>query len=150
MTTIALLIATVYWVTAPSANCSWYSVPPEGGLTASGAMYYPGDLICASPGLPLGTILRLYNPTNGIWLDVRCIDRGPFKTDSDGYATYPLEPHPTRQFDLSTAAFDSLGNLDDGVMTLRYRILRRDVEGLVYNLGEFDEAACYREDLSHW
>ena len=134
MTTLALIIATVYWITAPTAVCSWYGESWNGNLTASGTVYDCSQISCAHKTLPLGTVIRFYNGAE--WLDCRVEDRGPYVTGRD--------------FDLSTAAFDSLADLDDGVVTLRYRILYRDTQDLLYNLGEFDEGACERERLDRW
>ena len=147
--TIGLIIAAVYWNVAPQAVCSHYGHPFHGELTASGVVYDMYAMTGAHPTLPLGSIVRFYNTETGVYLDCWIIDRGPYATDSDGYAKFPLEPHPTRQFDLSIACFDSLGTLDDGLITLSYRILRRDTRGLRWNLGGCEES-CYYERLDRW
>ena len=131
---IGTLIACLYWNTAPQAVCSWYGQSWNGNLTASGVVYDCMQISVAHKTLPLGTIVRFWNGVT--WLDCRVEDRGPYV---DG-----------RDFDLSEAAADSLGDLDDGVFNLRYRIIGRDTQGLSYNLGENDEAACERERLDRW
>jgi rare lipoprotein A len=135
MLTLILTIARLYMLAAPAAVCSWYGEAWNGNITASGTVYNCSLISCAHRTLPLGTVVRFWN-SSGDWLTCRVEDRGPYVAGRD--------------FDLSTAAFDSLADLDAGTVTLRYRIIGRDVEGLVYNLGEFDSAACERERLDRW
>lgn len=132
---IGLLIACMYWLTAPSAVCSWYGESWNGNLTASGVVYDCTEISCAHKTFPLGTVVRFYNVETGVYLDARILDRGPYIAGRD--------------FDLSTAAFDSLADLDVGVLTLRYRILSRDITGLRYNLNGCEES-CYYERLDRW
>lgn len=150
--TLAVIIARLYFLTAPSCTASWYGIEFQGNETASGLIYDMFELTCAHPTLPLGTIIRFWNEETGVWLTCRVTDRGPFAVNQNGYAVYPLRPHPTRDFDLSMMAFCELSgdNLEAGVMDLRYRIISCDTRGLLYNLGEFDESACERERLDRW
>lgn len=129
---IAWLITRMYALTAPSCVASWYGIEFQGNETASGLTYDMNTMVCASPTLPMGTILRLWNDS-GEWITVRVVDAGPFATDSNGYAVWPLSPHPTRSLDLSRTAFDSLADLDDGLVTLRFRILGVDQTDMIYN-----------------
>ena len=86
--------------------------------------------------LPLGSICDFRNPENGARGILRVIDTGPWAVDSLGNVIKPLRPHPTRDFDLSKAAFELLsgGDLERGVMSLEFRVIGRDVSGLKYNL----------------
>lgn len=146
---LGILIARLYFLTAPACVCSHYGELFHGRVTASGAIFDMNELTCAHPTLPLGSIILFYNPENGVWLRCRVTDRGPFAVNRNGYASYPLCAHPIRQFDLSRAAFDSLsgGDLDKGIIDLRYRIVGRDIQGLSYNLDLPDESASERERL---
>jgi len=138
---LGILITRLYILSAPECTASWYGEPFHGELTTSGVIYDMYAMTGASPTLPMGTVVRFWNGS-GDWVDVWIIDGGPWETDSLGYAEYPLRPHPTRQFDLSKAAADSLGNLDDGLYNLRYRIIMRDITGLQYNLHIDPERLC--------
>ena len=106
-----------------TTKVSWYGKRFEGKKTASGEIFYKDSLTCASPTLPFGTLIEVINPNNGASVVVRVNDRGPYKVNSEGKAIFPLQPHPYRDFDLSRAAFDSIGNLDKGILKVQYRIL---------------------------
>ena len=157
-TTIAIIIARLYVLTAPTANCSWFGGPLENpepgnfhlGETASGQIFNKYTWTCASPYMSLGTLLWCYSEETGIWLIIKVVDRGPYKVDAKGNAIFPLEPHPTRQLDLSTLSFFVLsgGDLDRGLQHIRYRVIGRDVTGMPYpgpNSG-----TCDREMYEGW
>lgn len=99
--------------------CSFYSDYFHGRTTASGRIFYQTDLVAASPVLPLGSVVTLsYKSTQvRVWI----IDRGPYATDSQGRAVFPLRPHPSRHLDLSRTAFSILfsGNLTRGTGNAR-------------------------------
>ena len=132
--TIAIIIFRIFMTTAPEANCSWFGDYFHGKGTASGMIFDELTWTCASPHLPLGTLLWCYSEKTGLWFVLRVVDRGPYKVDAKGNAIFPLEPHPTRQLDLSKLAFFALsgGDLDRGTMRIRYRIIGRDVTGMRY------------------
>ncbi len=127
---IAWLISQLFVLTGKPCVASWYGESWNGRLTASGTVYDCSEFTCAHKTLPLGTVIRFWNP-QGVWLDSRITDRGPYVRGRD--------------FDLSTTCFDSLGNLNEGVIQLQYRIIGRDITGLHYNLNLPDEASCERE-----
>ncbi|MEO3813579.1 septal ring lytic transglycosylase RlpA family protein [Sphaerisporangium sp. B11E5] len=91
-----------------SCGASFYD---EGQMTASGEPFNPGALTAAHKSLPMGSIVRVVNPGNGKSVKVRINDRGPFIAG--------------RCLDLSRAAFDAIGSLSTGAMTVRYQVLAR-------------------------
>ena len=93
-------------------TCSWYGPGFEGRPTASGEIYDQTKLTAAHTTLPFGTELVLVRDTKRV--TVRITDRGPycFEALEEGY----LAPHPTRQLDLSRAAFAELAPLTEGII----------------------------------
>jgi len=158
-TTIAIIIFRIFVITAPDANCSWFGGPLEDpskgcfhlGETASGQIFNKYTWTCASPYMPLGTLLWVYSEETGIYLVIKVVDRGPYKVDAKGNAIFPLEPHPTRQLDLSTLAFFWLsgGDLDRGIQHIRYRVVGRNITDMPYP-GIVDPGACERERADKW
>ena len=57
---------------------SWYGIDHQGKPTASGEAFDRNELTAAHRSLPLGTLLRVTNPSNGKQVVVRVNDRGPF------------------------------------------------------------------------
>lgn len=57
---------------------SWYDSDPEGPLTANGERFDPDLLTAAHKSLTFGTIVRVHDRTNGMSVDVRINDRGPY------------------------------------------------------------------------
>jgi len=77
------------------------------------------SISCAHKTLPMGTIVEIYYEGRTIQAIVN--DRGPY---IDG-----------RELDLSVAAFRELAPLDDGVITIDYRVVGREVrDTMLYNL----------------
>ena len=142
LTTIAIIIFRIFVATAPEANCSWYGGPLEDpspgnfhlGETTSGLIFNKYEWTCASAVLPMGSLLWCYNEETGICCFLRVTDGGPYAVDIKGNAKFPLEPHPYRQLDLGTLPFFFLsgGDLDRGVMTIRYRVVGRNITGMPY------------------
>jgi rare lipoprotein A len=83
----------------------------EGQMTASGERFNPNALTAAHKTLRMGTKVRVTNPHNGKSVIVRINDRGPYISG--------------RCLDLSRAAFDAIGSLSAGTMTVKYAILAR-------------------------
>jgi rare lipoprotein A len=102
---------------------SYYGERWNGRTTANMEIYDCNLLTCASPFLPFNTIVEITNLKNNKKVVVRVNDRGPYKMDSKGRALRPLIPHPKRVFDLSKAAFDSIGNLESGLLKVKYKII---------------------------
>jgi rare lipoprotein A len=88
---------------------SWYGNGFHGELTASGKIFNQNKLTAAHKKLPFGTRVEITNLRNNKTVTVKIIDRGPFIK--------------SRDFDLSRAAFDSIADLDKGVIKVKYQIL---------------------------
>ncbi|MET9342593.1 septal ring lytic transglycosylase RlpA family protein [Nonomuraea sp. NPDC003804] len=93
-----------------SGRCgaSFYDEPQ---MTASGERFNPSAMTAAHKSLPLGSKVRVINPSNGKDIVVRINDRGPYTGG--------------RCLDLSEAAFSAIGNTGSGVMTVKYQVLAR-------------------------
>lgn len=88
---------------------SYYGNALAGARTASGETYQPDELIAAHKTLPFGTIVRVTNPDDGAWVEVRIIDRGPYV---DG-----------RIIDLSTSAFEAIKALSAGLAQVEMEVI---------------------------
>lgn len=71
-----------------SAVASWYGPKFQGRTTASGAVFDMYKATVASPNLPLGSLLRLYNPKTHASQVVRVNDRGPYVKGRDLDVSY--------------------------------------------------------------
>ena len=60
---------------------SWYGVPYHGRPAADGEIYDMETLVAAHRTMPFNTWLKVTNLTNGLSVNVRVIDRGPFVGD---------------------------------------------------------------------
>lgn len=89
---------------------SYYADKFNGRGTASGEVFDNSQLTAAHISLPFGTMLRVTNLANGLSVDVRVNDRGPYG--------------PGRVVDLSTAAFESIGSLGSGLLNVRVEVLQ--------------------------
>ena len=120
MTTLPLCLALL----APpqSLTCSYYGPGFHGRPTASGVPYDMHALTAASPDLPFGSVLLLERDGRAVVVEVQ--DRGPFAVDSTGAAVWPLQPHPTRQLDISAGAMKAIGGISAGVVQVRAWRLR--------------------------
>jgi rare lipoprotein A len=85
-----------------TGRASWYDLSTK---TASGEDMDGDQLTAAHPTLPLGARVRVENLDNGRAVVVRINDRGPFAKD--------------RIIDLSKAAAERLGMIEDGVAKVR-------------------------------
>ena len=91
-------------------TASWYGPGFHGRKTANGEIYDMNDMTAAHKELPLGTTIEVTNPANGKKVVLRVNDRGPF--------------HGNRVLDLSRAAAEKLGVLNDGTADVHIRALR--------------------------
>ena len=89
---------------------SWYGEPYHGRESAYGIVYDMYGFYAASRDLPLGTLLRVRNLKNGKEVEVKVIDRGPFKQ--------------SRVLDLSYAAAKAIDMLRDGEVEIYAKVLR--------------------------
>lgn len=79
----------------------------DGGPTASGERFDASAMTAAHKTLPLGTRIRVTNTANGQSVVVRINDRGPYVSG--------------RCLDLSSGAFDAIGDTGSGTMTVSYQ-----------------------------
>jgi len=97
-------------------KASWYGPGFAGNYTANGEIYDPSQMTAAHKTLPFGTLLRVTNLANGLSVDVRINDRGPYIHN--------------RVIDLSQAAAAKVGMELAGVGTVRAEFISE--------LGELD------------
>lgn len=90
---------------------SFYGEYFHGRQTANGEIYDMYGLTAAHKTLPLGTIVKVTNTENEKSVIVRINDRGPY---IDG-----------RDIDLSQGAFDKIGNLKQGLLSVKVEILEK-------------------------
>ena len=94
---------------------SWYGPGFHGKYTDSGEIYNQNDLTAAHPTLPMPSLVRVTNLTNGKSLIVRVNDRGPFKSN--------------RIIDLSKKAAHELGVTSTA--EVRVQFLKKETEELI-------------------
>jgi rare lipoprotein A len=92
---------------------SWYGNPFHGRRTASGAVYDMYQLTAAHKTLPLGTAAMVTHVDNGKSVLVTINDRGPFVRG--------------RIIDLSYAAAQALGMVEEGVAKVRVEVVDKKV-----------------------
>lgn len=88
---------------------SWYGKKFHGRITTSGEKYDMYKLTAAHRTLPFGTLVRVTNVKNGKSVIVKINDRGPWILD--------------RVIDLSYAAAEKIGMVEDGVTRVRLDII---------------------------
>jgi rare lipoprotein A len=87
---------------------TWYG---ESQMTASGERFDKHAMTAAHRTLPFGTRVRVTNEKNGMSVEVRINDRGPFGKSS-------------HIIDLSESAGRALHMIDDGVVPVQVEVLR--------------------------
>ena len=92
-----------------SGRTSWYGSQFQGRKTASGETFDMYGSTAASPTLPFGSLVRVYNPKTHVGQLVRINDRGPFVED--------------RELDVSYLVACRLGIQERGVSRLRIELL---------------------------
>ena len=90
-------------------SASWYGEYFHGRLTALGEVYDMNAYTAAHKTYPLGTVLKVTNPQNGLSLKVRINDRGPFWGD--------------RELDLSKGSASYLGTKEQGVAEVHIEVV---------------------------
>ena len=95
-----------------SGTASWYGDAFAGRPTASGVPFDPGALTAAHRTLPFGTIVKVTRLDTGKSVTVVINDRGPY---SGG-----------RVLDLSEAAAQALGMIDDGTAPVKITVVGCD------------------------
>jgi rare lipoprotein A len=95
---------------------SHYGKEFQGKKTASGERFSPTDMTAAHRKLPLGTKVMVENLATGEKVEVKITDRGPY-ADSK-----------RRIIDLSRAAANSIGLVEEGVGRVRVTVTERPAE----------------------
>ncbi|RZJ38485.1 MAG: septal ring lytic transglycosylase RlpA family protein [Chryseobacterium sp.] len=98
-----------YATDAKTSFASFYHDKFNGRKTASGEIFSNKGLTAANKTLPFGTEVKITNLISGKSIVVRVNDRGPY--------------HSSRAFDLSKAAFDSIGDTRKGTIAIEYEII---------------------------
>ncbi len=128
-----LLLATTLNGQEESGIASFYGDEFDGRKTASGEIYDPRLLTAAHPTLRFGIRLEVTNLDNGLTVQVRVNDRGPFVKG--------------RVIDLSRAAAEALGMVSAGTANVVLRALRNGVE-LPPPLQVFFQMGAYRTEMN--
>ncbi|MBU1658376.1 septal ring lytic transglycosylase RlpA family protein [bacterium] len=98
-----------------SGNASWYGPTFHGKLTSNGEVYNMHDMTAAHKTLPMNTIVKVTNSSNGLSTVVRINDRGPFIA--------------TRIIDLSKTAASKIKMLAPGTAPVTIEILGFETKG---------------------
>lgn len=98
-----------YATDAKTSFASFYHDKFNGRKTASGEIFSNKAMTAANKTLPFGTEVKITNLISGKSVVVRVNDRGPY--------------HSSRAFDLSKAAFDSIGDIRKGTIAIEYEII---------------------------
>jgi rare lipoprotein A (peptidoglycan hydrolase) len=91
---------------------SWYGPGFHGRLTANGERYNMYAMTAAHKTLPFGTLVEVTLLSNGLKVTVRINDRGPFVEG--------------RIIDLSRAAAERIGLIEEGVGSVSLKILKEE------------------------
>jgi rare lipoprotein A len=88
---------------------SWYGLPFHGRRASNGEIFDMNQPVAAHRTLPFGSVVRVTNLSNGLTVDVRIIDRGPFVAN--------------RIIDLSMAAAQSIKLIGPGTAPVRIELV---------------------------
>ena len=94
---------------AESGIASWYTSDRSGALTANGEFFDPSQLTAAHKSLTFGTVVKVTNVENGLSIQVRINDRGPFVEN--------------RIIDLTPEGARQLGYYDQGIAEVSLEIV---------------------------
>lgn len=100
---------------------SWYGDDFHGRSTANGEIYNMGAMTAAHQTLPLPSMVRVTNLSNGKNVVVRVNDRGPFAK--------------SRIIDVSESAADKLGFKGRGTATVKVELLEKETTDLHKSLN---------------
>lgn len=92
-----------------TSYASYYHSKFNGRKTASGEIFDNKKLTAAHRTIPFGTEVKVTNLNNGKEVIVVINDRGPF--------------HSSRALDMSKAAFEEIGNTNQGTIPVEYEIV---------------------------
>lgn len=101
---------------AEVGQASWYGSEDNGNFTANGEVFDSSALTAAHRTLPMPSVVRVTNVSNGKSVVVKVNDRGPFARD--------------RIIDLSQAAAERLDFVKDGHSTVKVEILPEESKAL--------------------
>ena len=106
------LILLALWVLLLSNThkASFYADKFNGRKTASGSVFNNDSLTAAHKTLKFGTIVEITNIKNNKSVIVRITDRGPYIKG--------------REFDLSKKAFNQIGSINQGIIKIKYKIIK--------------------------
>ncbi len=93
-----------------STTVSYYANKFDGKKTASGEVYRHYKMTGAHKSLSFGTRVEIININNDKSVIITVNDRGPLK--------------PSREFDLSQGAFKKIANINEGILKVKYRIIK--------------------------
>jgi len=96
-------------------NASWYGPDFDGKLTSNGEIYNMHAMTAAHKTLPMNTIVKVTNLSNGLSTVVRINDRGPFIA--------------TRIIDLSNKAAHKIDMVGTGTAPVKLEILGFETKG---------------------
>jgi len=110
----------------PRGEASYYADKFAGETTANGEVFDPDDMTAAHPNLPFDTVVRVtrVGGEQKRSVEVRINDRGPYADD--------------RIIDLSEAAAQELGMIEEGVVDVRIEILKLPSDAEVATTREGD------------
>lgn len=89
---------------------SYYANKFNGKKTASGETYKHSKMTGAHKSLSFGTRVEIVNVDNDKSVIIVVNDRGPLRS--------------SREFDLSQGAFKKIADLNDGIVKIKYKILK--------------------------
>lgn len=98
-----------------SGNASWYGPDFHGKVTSNGETYNMYDMTAAHKTLPMNTIVKVTNRSNGLTTVVRINDRGPFIA--------------TRIIDLSKSAAKKINMVGRGTAPVTIEVLGFQTKG---------------------
>ncbi len=96
-------------------RASWYGPDFHGKHTSNGEIYNMHDMTAAHKTLPMNTIVKVTNRSNGMSTVVRINDRGPFVA--------------TRIIDLSKSAANKINMIGTGTAPVSIEILGFEIKG---------------------
>lgn len=103
-------------------EASYYADKFAGRTTANGETFDPSEMTAAHPNLPFDTRVRVTRVHGGESVIVRINDRGPYADD--------------RIIDLSEAAAQEIGMIEEGVVEVRVDVLEQPDDGAVTSSRE--------------
>ena len=93
-----------------TTTASYYGIKHQGKKTASGELFNINKFTGAHKTLPFGTWVKVTNLSNNKSVAIKINDRGPFIKN--------------REIDLSLCAFKTIANIKQGVINIKYKIIR--------------------------